>query len=105
MSASVSFLINVWSSGRSGGTLAQRLKDFLMQHTVGKELLADAEWTQGDVHWRNNIPYYSTTNAGYGFSLVGDAAAFLDPFYSPGMDWISLYGHDNCGVNFGAAAR
>ena len=21
--------------------------------------------------------------------LVGDAAAFMDPFYSPGMDWIS----------------
>ena len=22
--------------------------------------------------------------------LVGDAAAFMDPFYSPGMDWISF---------------
>ena len=25
-----------------------------------------------------------------GFVLVGDAAAFMDPFYSPGMDWISF---------------
>jgi len=32
---------------------------------------------------------YSTTFAGDGFALVGDAAAFMDPFYSPGMDWIS----------------
>jgi hypothetical protein len=28
--------------------------------------------------------------AGDGFALVGDAAAFLDPFYSPGMDWIAF---------------
>ena len=37
-----------------------------------------------------NLPYYSTTHAGDGFILVGDAAAFMDPFYSPGMDWISF---------------
>jgi hypothetical protein len=73
-----------------GGTLAQRLKDFLMKHPVGRELMKDAEWTEGDVHWRKNLPYYTTTYAGDGFSLVGDAAAFLDPFYSPGMDWISF---------------
>jgi hypothetical protein len=42
------------------------------------------------VHWRKNLPYYSTTFAGDGFALVGDAAAFIDPFYSPGMDWISF---------------
>jgi hypothetical protein len=28
--------------------------------------------------------------AGDGFALVGDAAAFLDPLYSPGMDWIAF---------------
>jgi flavin-dependent dehydrogenase len=73
-----------------GGTTGQRLKDFLMQHPVGRELMADAQWTDGDMHWRKNLPYYSTTYAGDGFSLVGDAAAFLDPFYSPGMDWIAF---------------
>ncbi|HWF18309.1 MAG TPA: NAD(P)/FAD-dependent oxidoreductase [Verrucomicrobiae bacterium] len=73
-----------------GGTMAQRLKDFLMRHPIGRELMADAQWTDGDVHWRKNLPYYSTTYAGDGFSLVGDAAAFLDPFYSPGMDWITF---------------
>jgi len=30
------------------------------------------------------------SSAGDGFVLVGDAAAFMDPFYSPGMDWISF---------------
>jgi flavin-dependent dehydrogenase len=72
------------------GTLGQRLKDFLCQHPVARELLADAHWREGDVHWRKNLPYYSTTFAGDGFALVGDAAAFLDPFYSPGMDWVSF---------------
>lgn len=61
-----------------------------MQHPVARELMANAEWTDGDVHWRKNLPYYTTTYVGDGFALVGDASAFLDPFYSPGMDWISF---------------
>jgi flavin-dependent dehydrogenase len=73
-----------------GGSMGKRLKDFLMQHPAGRELMADAEWMEGDLHWRKNLPYYSTTYAGDGFSLVGDAAAFLDPYYSPGMDWIAF---------------
>jgi hypothetical protein len=73
-----------------GGSLAQRLKDFLCQHPVARELLSQAQCREGDVHWRKNLPYYSTTFAGDGFALVGDAAAFMDPFYSPGMDWISF---------------
>jgi flavin-dependent dehydrogenase len=72
------------------GPLGLRLKAFLAQHAVARELMADAQWREGDVHWRKNLPYFSTTFAGDGFALVGDAAAFLDPFYSPGMDWISF---------------
>ena len=72
------------------GPLGQRLKDFLCQHPVGREILSGASCREGDVHWRKNLPYYSTTFAGDGFVLVGDAAAFMDPFYSPGMDWISF---------------
>jgi flavin-dependent dehydrogenase len=73
-----------------GGSLGQRLKDFLVKHPVGREMMADAQWREGDVHWRKNLPYYSTTYAGDGFALVGDAGAFIDPFYSPGMDWVSF---------------
>ncbi|HXT11444.1 MAG TPA: tryptophan 7-halogenase [Candidatus Angelobacter sp.] len=72
-----------------GGSLGQRLKDFLMAHPVGREMLADAQWRESDVHWRKNLPYCSTTFAGDGFAIVGDAGAFIDPFYSPGMDWVS----------------
>ncbi|HLP78031.1 MAG TPA: tryptophan 7-halogenase [Candidatus Paceibacterota bacterium] len=73
-----------------GGALGQRLKDFLSRHPVGAELLADAHWREGDVFWRKNLPYFSTTFAGDGFALVGDAGAFMDPFYSPGMDWVAF---------------
>jgi flavin-dependent dehydrogenase len=73
-----------------GGSPGDRLKSFLMQHPAGCETLADARWREGDVHWRKNLPYYTTTFAGDGFALVGDASAFMDPFYSPGMDWIAF---------------
>ena len=73
----------------AGGASGKQLKDFLCQHPVGRELLADAQTIEGDVHWRKNLPYYSTTFSGDGFVLVGDAAGFIDPFYSPGMDWIA----------------
>ena len=72
------------------GRIGDRLKTFLMQHPVARELLADAEYSEEDVHWRRNLAYFSKTFAGNGFVLVGDAAAFMDPFYSPGMDWISF---------------
>src|SRR6266581_2228353 len=72
------------------GPLGERLKNFLSQHPAAREILSAAHWREGDVHWRKNLPYCSTTFAGDGFVLVGDASAFLDPLYSPGMDWISF---------------
>jgi flavin-dependent dehydrogenase len=71
------------------GPLGNRLKQFLARHPVGQELLDGAQWLEGDVHWRQNLPYSSSVYAGDGFVLVGDAGAFLDPLYSPGMDWLS----------------
>jgi flavin-dependent dehydrogenase len=72
------------------GNIGDRLKSFLMKHPVAAEMLVDATYHVEDMHWRKNLAYYSTTFAGDGFVLVGDAAAFMDPFYSPGMDWISF---------------
>jgi hypothetical protein len=75
---------------QEGGKVGARLKQFLMEHPVGNEMIVDAQFDEDDVHFRRNLAYYSTTFAGDGFVLVGDAAAFMDPFYSPGMDWISF---------------
>ncbi len=89
MSVGVVFDQRIVDFPQDGGKVGERLKSFLMKHPVARDLLADAEYDEGDVHWRKNLAYYSTTFAGDGFVLVGDAAAFMDPFYSPGMDWIS----------------
>jgi flavin-dependent dehydrogenase len=72
-----------------GDGLGERLRTMLFEHPAARELLADAQWLEGDVHFRRNLAYHSSTFAGDGFVLVGDAAGFIDPFYSPGMDWIS----------------
>jgi flavin-dependent dehydrogenase len=72
------------------GSLGQRLRDFLSAHPAGREIMGEARWMEGDVHWRKHLPYSSTRYAGDGFVLVGDAGAFIDPFYSPGMDWVSF---------------
>lgn len=78
---------------KEGGNLGRRLKAFLMKQPAAAEILCEAEPIEGDVSWRKNLPYSSTTYAGDGFALVGDAGAFLDPFYSPGMDWLSYTAH------------
>jgi flavin-dependent dehydrogenase len=73
----------------AGACLGERMRDLLHTHPVARELLADASWNAGDVHFRRNLAYVSSVFAGEGFALVGDAAAFIDPFYSPGIDWIA----------------
>jgi flavin-dependent dehydrogenase len=73
----------------SGPNLAERLRAMLCQHPGGRELLAGARCREGDVHFRANLAYRSSTFAADGAVLVGDAAGFLDPFYSPGMEWLS----------------
>ena len=77
-----------WPEGE--GKIGDRLRAFLMRHPAAREMLEGATFDESDVHWRKNLAYYSTTFAGDGFVLVGDAAAFIDPFYSPGMDWIAF---------------
>lgn len=73
-----------------GPNLGERLRSFLVErHPMAAELLENARWQEDDVHYRRNLPYHSTTYAGDGFSLVGDAAGFIDPLYSPGLDWMS----------------
>jgi flavin-dependent dehydrogenase len=73
-----------------GPSLGQRFKSFLLaQHPMAAELLEHAQMREDDINYRRNLPYSSSTFAGDGFALVGDAAGFIDPFYSPGLDWIA----------------
>ena len=74
----------------TGGSVGEKLRAFLFRHPAAREMLKDAEFVEGDVHFRRNLPYFSDRHAGDGFALVGDASAFIDPLYSPGMDWIAF---------------
>jgi hypothetical protein len=73
-----------------GARIGDRLRAFMAAHPAARELLEGATYQENDVHFRRNCAYRSSRFAGDGFVLVGDAAAFMDPFYSPGMDWISF---------------
>lgn len=67
-----------------------RLLGLLEEHPMAAYMLENADCNAGDIHWRKYLPYWSERMAGDGFALVGDAAAFIDPFYSPGLDWVSF---------------
>lgn len=73
-----------------GTPLGQRFERFLRNHPVAAEMLEGASPIEGDIHWRKDLAYFSTRYIGDGFAIVGDAGAFLDPLYSPGMDWITF---------------
>jgi flavin-dependent dehydrogenase len=50
------------------------------------ELLEGATPRFDDLRFYSHLPYVSRQYMGNGWSLLGDAAAFLDPYYSPGLD-------------------
>ncbi len=70
--------------------VGEKLRVFLSQHPAARVMMSDATFIEGDVHFRRNLPYSSSVQCGDGFVLVGDASAFIDPFYSPGMDWVAF---------------
>lgn len=72
-----------------GACLADRLKAHLLAHPVGRELFSDATAVEGDVKAYSSLPYYAEEIAGPGWQIVGDAAGFLDPLYSAGLDYCS----------------
>lgn len=70
-----------------GGTIGERLMAHVRNHPVGREILGDAEVVEGDQRAYSSLAYHSTQIAGDGWICVGDAASFIDPFYSSGLDF------------------
>lgn len=64
--------------------------DFLSKLTPCQELLEGAEMRREDFRFYSHLPYVAKQYMGEGWALVGDAAAFLDPYYSPGLDHCSF---------------
>ncbi len=50
------------------------------------ELLKGATLRGEDLRFYAHLPYVTRQYMGPGWALLGDAAAFLDPYYSPGLD-------------------
>lgn len=71
----------------AGACLADRLKAHLLDHPIGRELFTHATAVEGDVKAYSALPYYAEEIAGPGWQIVGDAAGFLDPLYSAGLDY------------------
>jgi flavin-dependent dehydrogenase len=50
------------------------------------EILEGAEPRLDDLRFYSHLAYCTKQYMGRGWALLGDAAAFLDPYYSPGLD-------------------
>ena len=72
-----------------GPNLGERLRAHLLSHPVGAEIFGTAQIIEGDVHAYSALPYSSGKVCDDGWATVGDAAGFIDPLYSPGLDFCS----------------
>ncbi|PYL64679.1 MAG: hypothetical protein DMF25_06275 [Verrucomicrobia bacterium] len=72
-----------------GSNLGERLHAHILSNPIGREVFSDARIIEGDVHALSMLPYHSEKVCDDGWAAVGDAAGFLDPLYSPGLDLCS----------------
>ena len=73
-----------------GATPLEKLTRFLDANPLTKELLTHATPVDGDCRMYGHLPYLVDSFIGPGWTCVGDAGGFLDPFYSPGLDQMSF---------------
>jgi len=71
------------------GPVGERVKEHLLTHPIGKLMFGDAKPVENDARIYKNLPYYSTEVCGDGWIAMGDAAGFMDPLYSQGLDYCS----------------
>jgi flavin-dependent dehydrogenase len=72
-----------------GPSLGQRLLAHILSNPIGREMFGSAREIEGDVHALSMLPYHSEKVCDVGWAAVGDAAGFIDPLYSPGLDFCS----------------
>jgi flavin-dependent dehydrogenase len=75
----------------SEGRLKERFEHFVRTQISGlDELLAPAKMDEDDFLAYASLPYRSRQYMAKGWALVGDAGAFMDPYYSPGLDHAAM---------------
>jgi flavin-dependent dehydrogenase len=79
--------------GERSEPLVERFRRFVTTRPGLADLLKDAELDEDDWLTYQHLPYRTSRYMDCGWALVGDAASFIDPYYSPGLDHasISLY--------------
>ncbi len=77
----------------AGATIGERLGAHFQTHPVGREILGDAVAVPGDQRAFSALPYVSEQVMGDGWAMAGDAAGFIDPLYSPGLDFCAFTAH------------
>jgi flavin-dependent dehydrogenase len=73
-----------------GSTPLEKLTRFLDANPLTHELLEHATPIDGDVRSYGHLAYLVDSFIGEGWTCVGDAGGFLDPFYSPGLDQMAF---------------
>jgi flavin-dependent dehydrogenase len=73
-----------------GSNLESAYRAFLQAIPSAAELLVGATLRTEDLRTYSNLAYVTRQYMGNGWALMGDAAAFLDPYYSPGLDHASF---------------
>ena len=76
-----------------GASIAARLRAHFLSHPVGREILADAQPVENDQRAYSPLSYLSGKVSGDGWVMAGDAGSFMDPFYSPGLDFCAFTAH------------
>ena len=77
----------------AGATIGERLGAHFQTHPVGREILGDAQPMPGDQRAFSSLAYVSERVMGDGWAMAGDAAGFIDPLYSPGLDFCAFTAH------------
>jgi flavin-dependent dehydrogenase len=70
-----------------GANLTERLHRHLLSDPIGRELFSEAVPLEKDTRSYTGLSYYSEQASGDGWIAVGDAAGFIDPLYSQGLDY------------------
>lgn len=73
-----------------GATIGERILAHCREHPVGREMFSEAKAIEGDQRAFSQLPYRVSEVAGNGWACVGDASGFIDPLYSPGLDFCAF---------------
>ena len=73
-----------------GTTPLDKLTRFLDTNPLTRQMIEGATAIEGDCRYYAHLPYFVDKFIGPGWTCVGDAGGFLDPFYSPGLDQMAF---------------